>query len=178
MGFSKGVFRYFLLFLLLVLSVSFCFALVVDSTGFEGVNPVMYGEFVVFESVNGSVGVLDIYRNEVFDFGQGSNPSLFGLNIVFESNEDGVDSVIKLVDIRSGDVFVIGVGRNPFVFGRDVFFSVKEFELGLDLNLDGDLSDDILHVYNMDSRQISNLNVIGDFPVANQDFVVFLTDEV
>ena len=84
MGFSKGVFRYFLLFLLLVLSVSFCFALVVDSTGFEGVNPVMYGEFVVFESVNGSVGVLDIYRNEVFDFGQGSNPSLFGLNIVFE----------------------------------------------------------------------------------------------
>jgi len=143
-----------LILALLIIPVSF--ALIIESTAQEGVSPVVYGEVVVYENA-GNIEVYDFLRREGFIVGNGSNPSLFGFDIVFDSLEDidsdGVlESVIKLANVRDRSLSTIGVGRHPFIFAGDIFFSKKESEFNIDINNDGDLDDDIVLFYDISSK--------------------------
>lgn len=171
--------------LMALLLVPFSVGLVVDSTGISGLNPLLYGELVAYESA-GEVHVYDLIRREDFSFGSGKNPFLFGFTLVFEAKEsvdvngdgDEDDSIVKFVNVRDRNVLSTdAVGNNPSVFADTIFFSSKESDLGIDFTNDGDLSDVVLRYYDVKSGTVVNSKVVGDFPVANHDYVVLETSE-
>lgn len=173
-----------MLVLLVFILVSNSFAMVVESTNQHGSSPVLYGDVVAYER-DGEIHIFDIARNENSVIAQGRNPFLFGFTVVFESVEsedlngdgDSNDPVIAYANVRDKKVKVIGVGKNPSVFSDAIFFSTNENLLGVDFNNDGDLSDDIIRYFDISTGSITNTKAVGDFPVANQRFVVFVTDE-
>ncbi|HLF54677.1 MAG TPA: thrombospondin type 3 repeat-containing protein [Candidatus Nanoarchaeia archaeon] len=169
--------------LLLLLPVSF--ALIVESTGKAGSNPVLYGDIIAYER-DGSIYSYDIARKEDSLIAKGVNPSLFGYTVVFETredvdlNDDGDidDTVIQFANVRDKKVTSTkAVGRHPYIFSNYVVFSTKESELGVDFSNDGDEDDDIIRQYDLVKKETSNLKAVGDFPVINQRVFVFSTLE-
>lgn len=169
--------------LLLLLPVSF--ALIVESTGKAGINPVLYGDIIAYER-DGSIYSYDTARKEESLIAKGSNPSLFGYTVAFETredvdlNDDGDidDTVIQLANVRDKKVISTkAVGRHPYVYSDFIVFSTKESELGVDFSNDGDEDDDIIRQYDIVKKEVSNLKAVGDFPVLNQRVFVFSTLE-
>ncbi len=166
--------RAWLFALLLILPVSY--ALLVESTGKVGQNPVLYGDNVAYER-DGSVYVYDFSRSEEREIAKGKNPSLFGFTVVFETGTDN-GTMIRFANVQDKTITdTNSVGRNPYVFSDFIVFSTKESELGIDFSNDGDLDDDIIRQYDIDKKEVSNLKAVGDFPVINQRALLFLTEE-
>ncbi len=175
--------RPWLIALILMLPVSF--ALVVESTGRAGQNPVLYGGIIAYER-DSSIYAFDISRKEENLISKGVNPSLFGFTVAFETredvdlNDDGdtEDTVIQFANVRDKKVISTkAVGRHPYVFSDYIVFSTKESELGVDFSNDGDEDDDIIRQYDLVKKEVSNLKAVGDFPVINQRVFVFSTLE-
>src|SRR3989338_9420143 len=132
-----------------LLLLPFSFAL--ESTGFAGEHPVIYGSFIAYEN-NNSVHLYNIDNKQDTFIARGANPSIFGYTLVFDAqevddiNEDGdtADSIVYYYKINDKTLEVIGVGRHPFVFSNLVVFSSKEEELGIDFSNNGGLQDDII----------------------------------
>ena len=161
--------RAWLVFLLLVPFVS---GLVVESTGKAGSNPVIYGDVIVYER-DGSIFAYDITEKTEKEIAKGAYPSLFGYTVAFENGE-----TIWYADVDDGKVVnTNATGSHPNVFSSSIVFSTNEKDLGIDFSNDGDLSDDILRMYDIDKKEVSNLKVVGDFPVANQRALLFITEE-
>lgn len=173
-------------FIALIFVLPLCSALVIESTGFAGSQPVLYGEAVVYERA-GSLFVYDMARHEERELGPGRNPSLFGFDVVFERDESDVDlngdgdmddTIIHVANIRDGKTKSLGVvGKNPNLFSKLIVFSTKESELGVDFSNDGDLADDIVRQYDLETEELTNLKAVGDVPVFNQDALLFITEE-
>jgi hypothetical protein len=169
-----------------LLVLQFSAGLVVDSTGYAGSNPAMYGGVIVYEQ-NGFIHAYDTSRKEDIELARGINPSLFGFIVVFETREadedfngdgDFEDNVIRYSNVRDKNVESTGaVGRHPGIFADMIVFSTKEIELGVDFTNDGDLVDDIVRFYDLKSGETTNTKAVGDFPVLNQKYAVFTTEE-
>jgi hypothetical protein len=170
----------------LLLVLPFSYALIVESSGQIGSHPVMYGELVAYER-SGFVHVYDILRKENSEIGRGSSPFIFGFTVVFETeeadvdlNEDGDkdDNVIQYANVRDKKIISTKiVGRHPSIFAGMVIFSTKESELGVDFTNDGDQDDDIVRLYDIKTEEVVNTRAVGDFPVLNQKYAVFVTEE-
>jgi len=170
----------------LLLTVPFSYGLLVESTNVIGGHPVLYGDVIAYER-DGFVYVYDLSRDEEREIARGSNPSLFGFTVAFESGESDVDLnddgdredvVIQFANVQDKSVVnTNAVGKNPVVFSTFIVFSTNEKDLGVDFSNDGDLSDDILRQYDVETKDVVNLKAVGDFPALNQHSLVFLTDE-
>ena len=170
----------------LLLALPFSYALVVGSTGQTGTNPVIYGELIAYE-YTGNIHVYDVLRKEDYSFGPGSSPYIFGFTVVFETretdedlNDDGdtEDTVIRFANVRDKKITSTNaVGHHPSIYSDLIIFSTKESEMAVDLNNDGDEDDDIIRHYSIDSKEVTLTKVVGDFPVANQNYFVFQSSE-
>ncbi len=170
----------------LLLAFPFSFALVVESTGMAGSHPVLYGEIVVYER-DGFVHAYDVLRKEDSELAHGTSPFIFGLTAVFETVEADVDlngdgdmddTVIQYANVRDKKVVSTkSIGRHPSIFADVIIFSTKESELGIDFTNDGDEDDDIVRMYDMKTGEVINTKAAGDYPVLNQKYAVFVTEE-
>lgn len=161
-------------------------ALVVENAGVVGERPVIYGDIFVYER-SGHIYAYDISEKMESEVALGSSPSLFGYTVAFETKEsdadlngdgDKDDYVIQYADVKDKIVTnLAAAGRHPAIFSRFIVFSTKESDLGVDFSNDGDLNDDIVRVYDFDSKVVSNLEAVGDFPVVNQRALIFVTEE-
>jgi len=132
----------------------------------------LYGEYVVFER-DGQIVSFDVARSQEKVIAQGSNPSLYGFIAAYET-PDG----IEFSEIRLGHKTKLNVsGNNPYVFSQYIVFSVKESFLNEDVNNDTDNNDDIIFEYDMNKKELTNLNAVGRMPVRNAEYLIFLTDE-
>ena len=158
--------------LALLICAPFSLALVVGSSAEIGSDPVLYGDLIAYER-DGNVHVYDVARKQDFDVGNGTNPSIFGFVVAFESNK-----TIWFANVRDKSVVdTQSVGSEPYVFSDVIVFSTKESDLGVDFSNDGDLDDWILRQYDIKSEELVNLKAVGSHPVFNQRAIVFLTDE-
>ncbi|MCI0618304.1 hypothetical protein L0244_35445, partial [bacterium] len=181
---TSGVMRLWVIALLLVIPLSS--ALLVESTGRAGENPVMYGDNIVYERA-GTVYVYDIPKHEEREISRGSNPSLFAFTVAFETREgekdlngdgDVDDSVVQFANVKDGNIVSTNaIGHNPYVWSKFIVFSTNEAELGVDFSNDGDMTDDIIREYDIDKKETANLKAVGDFPAVNQKAIVFVTNE-
>lgn len=155
-----------------LLASQLAFALVVSSTGQEGLNPVLYGEFIGYER-GGFVHVYDVARKSDYQISEGKSPSIFGFLVAFEK-----DGVIHYANIRSGEVVPTEAkGKNPFVLADFIAFSTSESDLGVDFSNDGDMNDDVIRLFDVESGEVSNLKAVGDHPSMNQRSVLMSTKE-
>src|SRR3989344_5511199 len=155
-----------------LLASQLVFAMVVSSTGQEGANPFLYGEFVGYER-NGSVHVYDLARKSDVLISEGEDPSIFGFVVAFEK-----EGIIHYANVLDKDVISTEVkGRHPFVLADLIVFVTSEEELGADFSNDGDTGDDIVRIFDMDSSEVLNLQAVGDFPSMNQRSVLMSTKE-
>ncbi len=164
------------LVLIALLLIPVSYALLVENTDKSGENLVLYGDAIVYER-GGNIFVFDISKNEERDLGRGRNPSLFGFTVAFEAEEEG-KPVIQYGNVQDKKIVSTGaVGRHPYIFSSFIVFSTKESELGVDFSNDGDLDDDIIRQYDIDSKELINLKAVGDFPALNQRSLLFVTEE-
>jgi len=132
----------------------------------------LYGEYIVLER-DGQIISYDVSRGQEKIVVSGTNPSLFGFIVAYESNGKIDFAEIRLGNVTHTDAF----GEKPFVFANYIVFSAKESALGEDVNGDGDKDDDILFEYDMNKKELTNLKAVGSNPVRNADFLLFLTKE-
>ncbi|VVB81809.1 Uncharacterised protein [uncultured archaeon] len=171
--------------LVLLLFVPFASALVIENAG-VGEHPVLYGDLIVYERA-GSIYLYDLTEKTESELAKGSNPSLFGYTVAFEAKETDVDlnndsdkddTIIQYGNVRNKKFFSTNAaGHNPNVYSDFIVFSTKESELGVDFSNDGDLDDDIVRMYDIDTKEVSNTKTVGDFPAVNKRALIFVTDE-
>ncbi len=167
-----------------LLSVS-SLALVLDN-GPDGTSPSIYGEYTAFERGD-QVLVYNSVTKEETTIAVGRNPKLFGFIVVFETEEidsdltgddDLDDVVIQYANVRDGNVINTNLsGRNPSIYSSTIFFSTKESELGIDFTNDGDTTDDIVRMFDMQTQKLTATRAVGDYPVGDNDAVLVITDE-
>src|SRR3989344_4419539 len=165
-----------------LLCLPFSFAL--ESTGFAGEHPVIYGSFIAYEHES-NIHLYNIETREDKLVARGAHPSIFGYMLVFDVQEvedingdgDTADSIIYYYEIDDSRLGVAGVGRHPFVFSNFIVFSTKESELGVDFSNNGGLGDDIIRGFDLDKKEIINFKAVGDYPVATKSSIAFLTQE-
>jgi len=175
--------RLVMMFLLLA---PLAIALAVEPTGTAGANPVVYGEFAVYEQ-DGSIVAFNLLQRTESVLGMGKNPSMFGFQVAYEVQEkdrdlnadgDLKDTIIHVANVRDGKVTNTKVaGTNPYIFADRIVFATSEAELGVDFSNDGDLADMIIRRYDLETGEVENLKAVGDFPVMNQDALLFVTVE-
>ncbi len=170
---------------LLLLIMPFSYALVVESTGKTGQNLVLYGDIAVYER-DGKVYVYDFPSKEESEIGSGSNPSIFGFIVAFETKEtdsdlngdnDTNDFVVQYANVRDKKPIFIAAGMHPTVYSDQIAFSTTESDLGIDFTNDGDMNDDIVRIYDLKSGDITNTKTAGDFPAINKKYVVLQSSE-
>ena len=157
--------------LVLLFIIPFALAVSIGDESVRGEHPSMYGDSVAFED-GGRVKVFDFTHDGEFDVGSGSNPSLFGFGLVY-----GDAGLIKYVNVRDQNVITVGQGVFPSIYADEVVFSARESQLGDDFSNDSDRNDDIIQEYDVRSSELKNLKVVGKFPVSNQRYIVFVTEE-
>lgn len=170
----------------LLLLIPFSSALLVESTGRAGENPVFYGDNIVYERA-GVIYVYDIPKHEERELSRGKNPSLFAFVAAFETREtdkdlngdgDNDDIVIQFANVKDGNVVsTYSIGHHPYVWSKFIVFSTNEAELGIDFSNDGDMIDDIIRQFDIDKNETVNLKAVGDYPAINQRALIFVTDE-
>jgi hypothetical protein len=170
---------------LLLLILPFSYALVVESTGKTGQHMVLYGDVAAYER-DGKVYVYDFPGKEESEIGSGSNPSMFGFIVAFETKEtdsdlngdnDTNDVVVQYANVRDKKPIPIAAGTHPTVYSDQIAFSTKESELDVDFTNDGDLADDVIRIYDLKSGDITNTKTAGDFPAINKKYVVLQSSE-
>lgn len=157
--------------LALLLIIPSAFALSVSDVSVKGDNPSLYGDSFAFEDA-GRVKVFDVSHGEAYDVGPGANPSLFGFNLAY-----GDAGLVKYVNVRDRTVVTIGQGVFPSIYADKIVFSTKEMQLGADVSNDSDRDDDIIQEYDVTKSELKNLGVVGKYPVSNQRYIVFVTEE-
>ncbi len=97
-------------------------------------------------------------------------------------NGDGTvgDCVLHVKDLSTGIVTNAGISiRSQLIFeGSTIAFSVNEqFGENKDLNGDGDVADQVLHLYDVNTKTITNLGFAGAFFIRDGNFIVFTVNE-
>ncbi len=94
---------------------------------------------------------------------------------------DEIDLVLQLVDIKTLAVHNVGLwASNVAGTSRHVGFAAFESQNGRDLNGDGDLDDEVFHLWERRSGKLTNLGYSRDFNrtlIVNRRFAVFLAQE-
>ena len=182
--FHRSVMRILVVVLLLLVS-PFSYAIVVESTGKSGQHLVLYGDTAAYER-DGSIYIYDFARKEESEIGRGSNPSLFGFMVAFETKEtdadlngdnDTSDIVVQYANVRDKKPIPIAEGSHPDVYSNQIAFSTRESDLGVDFTNDGDSNDDVIRIYSLKSGDITNTKAEGDFPGINNKYVVLQENE-
>jgi len=175
---------------MLVLLSTLASAYTLSSTGAQGTQPVLYGDFAAFltledsadKDLNGdndtSDRVIQYYnlRTEKTrsTAHEGKNPALFGGLLVFEDNV----RMLWQYDLDANELNETKArGSSPSVFGTKVAIATAEQDVGLDLDSDGDTNDKVIRVLNADTGVVSSTRAAGDKQVMLKDYVVFETSE-
>jgi hypothetical protein len=72
---------------------------------------------------------------------------------------------------------MVGVGEQPSADGSKIAFETREYQLGQDLNSDGDSLDLVIRVYDTTTSTITNTGELGLWSDISGDIVVFSTYE-
>jgi len=172
--------------LLLLLPVSY--ALVVESSGSVGQNPVIYGDVIAYAR-EGSIYVYDAVSKQENFVAIGSDPFEFGFIVVFETPEKGVDlngdgdfddEVIQFADVRDRKVVNTHVaGRHPSLFSDLIVFASPWEEVPNGNVSDAGVYDKGSVIVQFDRRKNETkvFGASGDFPVMTANAIVFLQDE-
>ena len=126
-------------------------SLVSEMTDISGLAPKAYGDIIVFMT----------YEEMAFE----------------DLNGDGYldDIVIRYYNISSGEVFNTGIdGMFPSVYEDTIAFAAFESALDDDMNLDADIDDIVVLLYNISSGKLSDLRPFTGFnPCIYGDLVAF-----
>ena len=97
-------------------------------------------------------------------------------NTDLNGDGDTSDNVLQYHDIGTGITTNVGIatGIIPNISGNFISFTVPESSQGnLDLNGDGDTSDNIVHIHDIASAITTNLGLASFFPVMDGNLVAF-----
>jgi hypothetical protein len=192
--------------LVLILLSANAAALKIVNTGADGRNPVMYGSTVVFETAESDLGTdlnndgdtddkviryYNIDSGEIFNTEiAGKNPAIFAQYIAFETSEkdqnadlnadgDKEDNIILYYSLRDQKVIsTTAEGRTPSLFGDYIAFSTPAESInGIDYNNDGDQEDEIIKLYRISTKELTNTKAAGANPAVSDRFIIFETFE-
>jgi len=91
---------------------------------------------------------------------------------------DAVDSVIRYYNMSTATITnITAVGHEVSINDNIIAFYTSEYDIGDDLNGDGDMSDRIIRYYNISSGTITNTAVYGEFPCVKGNVIAFETWE-
>jgi len=194
-----------LLIMIVILSINVA-ALKIVNTHADGRNPKIYGSTVVFETAESDLGTdlnndgdtkdkviryYDIDSGEIFNTEiAGKNPSIFAQYIAFETSEqeqgtdlnadnDTQDNIILYYSLRDKKVIsTTAEGKNPDLFGDYIAFSTPAEALtGIDYNNDGDAEDEIIKLYKISTKELTNTKAAGTNPAVSDKYIIFETLE-
>ncbi|MBW3004306.1 hypothetical protein KY310_00540 [Candidatus Woesearchaeota archaeon] len=194
-----------LVVILVLLSVNVA-ALKIINTRAEGRNPVMYGSIVAFETAESDLGTdlnndgdtndkviryYDADSGEIFNTEiSGKNPSIFAQYIAFETSEkdqhadlnadnDTADNIILYYSLRDKKVIsTTAEGKTPSLFGDYIAFSTPaEKIMGIDYNNDGDQQDELIKLYRISTKELTNTKSTGINPAVSDKYIIFETFE-
>jgi len=119
----------------------------------------------------------------------GRNPVIYGSTVVFETAEQDVeldlnndgdkkDMVIRYYDVDSGELLNTEMaGKNPSVHANTIAFETAEADQDIDLNSDGDKTDNIIIYYDIRDKKVISTTAEGKSPNLFADFIAFSTPE-
>lgn len=114
----------------------------VTNVGAAGKNPYIFATFIVFSTAEQDLG------------------------IDFSNDGDVADDIVQLYDLDAGTVENLkAVGDVPVMNQESLLFVTEEAQIGVDLNADEDKSDDILRVFDRETRQVGNTKLVASRPV-------------
>ncbi|MBD3304036.1 hypothetical protein GF343_02740 [Candidatus Woesearchaeota archaeon] len=191
--------------ILIIISASAA-ALKIVNTYADGRNPAIYGSIVVFETAEPDLGTdlnndgdtsdrviryYDVDSGEIFNTGiAGKNPAIFAQYITFETSEqeqgtdlnadnDTEDNIILYYSTRDQKLIsTTAEGKNPSLFGDYIAFSAPAESLrGIDYNNDGDQEDEIIMLYRISTKELTNTKAAGTNPTVSDKYIMFETLE-
>ncbi|MBW3002528.1 hypothetical protein KY338_05210 [Candidatus Woesearchaeota archaeon] len=193
----------FVIFVILSINAA---ALKIVNTHADGKNPVIYGSTVAFETAESDLGTDlnndgdtndkviryynvdsgDIFNTEI----AGKNPTIFAQYIAFESSEkdqnadlnadnDTNDNIILYYSLRDKKVIsTTAEGKTPSLFGDYIAFSTPAEKIrGIDYNNDGDQEDEIIKLYKISTKELTNTKAAGMNPAVSDKYIIFETLE-
>ncbi|RLE48122.1 hypothetical protein DRJ25_00615 [Candidatus Woesearchaeota archaeon] len=181
-------FRWFVLILMFLFLMPAVFALRVVNTGIAADQFSTYGDVIAYES-DGGIYVYDIKTKQSRFVADGSNPSVFGFIVAFDSKEsvlnkdvnfdnDFDDPVIRYFDLRDDKLYSTDfIGENPSVYGNKLVFDVFEGDVNIDLDKDEDVEDHVVQVFDIETGTIDNTGFVGENVFTGLGVVAFETDE-
>jgi len=148
---------------------------IANETGLTGSFVSIHEKRITFTS-KGEICYFDLNSQKTRKTGvPGLRPVVFGDLIAFSS---GAPSTIKTYDIQTGELADTGViGTAPDLFERVLVLQTAEFLVGMDLNGDGDTTDWVIRVYDLDSGEVSNTYAVGMWPALHGTRIAFQTAE-
>jgi len=176
------------------------------NTGADGGILSVSGSIIAFITIEGWIGVdlngdgdmgdqviryYDISTGALVNTGaDGDSPSVSGSIIAFytyewsigvDLNGDGDmgDNVIRYYDISTGTLTNTGAdGVEPSVSGSIIAFNTPEVWIGVDLNGDGDIGDQVIRYYDVSTGALTNTGADGVMPSVSGSIIAFMTPEV
>jgi len=169
----------------------------------RGSSPSLFGYTVAFETKEDDVDLNgDDDRNDyVIQYADvkdkvvknlaavGRHPAVFSRFIVFSTKESDLgvdfsndgdleDNILRMYDFDGKSVANLeAVGDFPALNQRALIFVTDEGQLGSDLNADGDELDDILRVFDRESRKVANTKLAAEnLVLAKSNNAVFSSD--
>ncbi len=99
-------------------------------------------------------------------------------SIDLNGDGDTVDSIIRYYNMSTATITnTAAVGHEVSINDNIIAFYTSEYDIGEDLNEDGDMSDRIIRYYNISSGTITNTAVYGTFPCVKGNVIAFETWE-
>ncbi len=180
--------KYFFLIVVLLVLILPVLALRVENTGIPAFDFSAYSDTIAYENDEGLYSY-NLKNKESYFIAKGSNPSVYGFIIAFDSSEEEInkdvnldedfnDRVIRYFNIKEKKVYDTDfVGQNPSIHGNTIVFDVFEKDVAMDLNKDEDTEDHVIHIYDIELKTINNTEIVGMNAFAGLKLAVFETDE-
>lgn len=154
----------------------------VGETGATGSHPSIYRNIIAFNplSTMRTISYFDLSTQVLTNTEvQGGDPVVFGDLIAFSWFSGGGQSTIRYYDLRTGSVTDTGVvGYQPSLYENRIAFLTHELGVGEDLNGDGDTSDQVIRVYDLTTRAVTNTGAVSNlFPAIYGNRIAFATPE-
>lgn len=195
-----------LLIILALLILSTCAsALTLHNTEMPGENPSVYGSIIAFETHEDNAGTdlnedgdtgdriiqyHDLEKKTTFTTkATGKKPQVFAYYLVFETSEkeegkdlnddqDKEDTILQYYNIHEQKTVNTKLdAQNSYLYQYLVVFSTPEKALNADFNNDGDFDDNVIRYYDLQTKEASTTEQIGDYPSTNGKRILFTTNE-
>jgi len=100
------------------------------------------------------------------------------IGVDLNGDGDMGDQVIRYYDISTGALVNTGAdGDSPSVSGSIIAFYTYEWSIGVDLNGDGDMGDNVIRYYDISTGTLTNTGADGDRPFVSGSIITFVTGE-